>query len=80
MKYFYAVVYGEKGKPHDPSYVRFESQSARDYFVNEPGRTGPKQEPGDAYYREALRWSRKLAQMRWRRSRTSMYDEGLQAA
>lgn len=79
MKYYYAVQYGLGGRPHDPTYFRFEVKSGRNYFVSEFGRTGPAPKPKDDYYREALPGSRALRQMIWRR-KPSGIDESTPAS
>jgi len=70
MKYHYAVMYGEQGKPSDPTYYRFETASGRDFFVSEPGRTGVQPQPEDAYFREAIKTSLKLRNMLWKNTKS----------
>lgn len=77
MKYHYAVMYGEKGKPHAPAYFRFQTALARNFFVWEPGRSGVELQPGDAFFREAVPWSRFLSNLRWRARPQLGYEESL---
>jgi hypothetical protein len=70
MKYYYAVMFGAQGKPHEPTYYRFETLTGRDHFVREPGYSGPAQEPEDAYYREIVAGTQRLRKMGWRMTRS----------